>query len=162
MFADDKLLKSAGMRAAEFPVRDFKVETDLPSGNKTVKIVFPWSVSPKIKNFELSGSTYVRPVAKKHKMIIYGDSITQGYDCTRPSASYASRITDFLCADAVNKARTIGIRKTTKISKEIVRAFSKRFRQGSIERKLLFLPRYGARTLKITDRSALFPRHASS
>ena len=99
MFADDKLLKSAGMRDAEFPVRDFKVEAELPSGNKTVRIVFPWSVSPKIKNFELSWSTYVRPVAKKHKMIIYGDSITQGYDCTHPSASYASRITDFLCAD---------------------------------------------------------------
>lgn len=104
VFADDKLLKSAGIKDAEFPVRDFKVETDLPSGNKTVRIVFPWSVSPKIKNFELSGSTYVRPVAKKHKMIIYGDSITQGYDCTHPSMSYASRITDFLCADAVNKA----------------------------------------------------------
>lgn len=104
VFSDNKLLKSAGMRDAEFPVRDFKIETELPSGNKTVKIVFPWSVSPKIKKFGFSGSTYAKPVTKKHKMIIYGDSITQGYDCTHPSASYASRMADFLCADAVNKA----------------------------------------------------------
>jgi lysophospholipase L1-like esterase len=36
-------------------------------------------------------------------MIIYGDSITHGYDATSPELSYASCLADALCVDAKNK-----------------------------------------------------------
>jgi lysophospholipase L1-like esterase len=45
----------------------------------------------------------VEPVKRPVSMISFGDSITHGYDCSNPSFSYASRLADAFCAEAVNK-----------------------------------------------------------
>ena len=37
------------------------------------------------------------------KLLLFGDSITQGYDSADPARSYASRLTDALCAEGINK-----------------------------------------------------------
>ena len=75
----------------------------LGSGKKKVCIYFPWSVSSEIISVELDNGATVAPVTYKRKILIFGDSITQGYDATFPSESYASMLTDALDAKSCNK-----------------------------------------------------------
>ncbi len=56
-----------------------------------------------IKEIELDDNATVIPVTKHKKIIMYGDSITQGYDAESTSLSYASRLTDLLNAEVINK-----------------------------------------------------------
>lgn len=76
---------------------------DLGDGEKLVCIYFPWSVDSRLLSLELDDGATVEPVAYAKKMIVFGDSITHGYDATNPSLSYASLIIDHFDADARNK-----------------------------------------------------------
>ncbi len=76
----------------------------LGEGTKTVRIYFPWSFASELCELSLDDGATVQPVEKKRKMIIFGDSITHGYDAIVASNSYASKLADYLCADARNKA----------------------------------------------------------
>ncbi|MBE6957894.1 MAG: SGNH/GDSL hydrolase family protein [Ruminococcaceae bacterium] len=75
----------------------------LGEGMKRVRIVFPWNKCSRITRLELDDGSLVIPVPKKRKMLIFGDSITQGYTCWLPENSYANRIARYLDADAINK-----------------------------------------------------------
>lgn len=76
---------------------------DLGEGEKTVKIYFPWSVCSKILSMELDDGCSLAPVSHARTMLMFGDSITHGYDAADPSHSYASRVADAMDAFAVNK-----------------------------------------------------------
>ena len=88
----------------DFPSDDFSSEFNLGDGEKTVRVVFPWSIAPTVKSVELDGASYVEPVKKQKKMIMYGDSITQGYDAESPSRQYSVALAYALDAEAYNKA----------------------------------------------------------
>ena len=75
----------------------------LPEGDKQIKIYFPWSVSSKITELSLDTGASLTPIKKEKKMIMFGDSITHGYDASYPERSYASRLADAIGAEAVNK-----------------------------------------------------------
>jgi hypothetical protein len=75
----------------------------LGKGIKRVRIVFPWNECSRISSLELDDGAKVIPVVKKRKMLIFGDSITQGYTTWLPENSYASRVARWLDADAINK-----------------------------------------------------------
>ena len=104
VFVDDE-------RIGELPVSLELDQKDVPysgafalgKGTKRVKIVFPWSMSSRIASLSLDDGATVTPVAKDRRMIIFGDSITQGYDASKPEKSYASILADALNANAVNK-----------------------------------------------------------
>lgn len=73
------------------------VHFTLPSGKKRVAIYFPCESVLKIKNFTIDGS-YKSVKSKKTKLLIIGDSITQGAGPEIASASYVnilSREADF-------------------------------------------------------------------
>ena len=76
----------------------------LGEGVKKVRIQLPWSVAASLTSLELDDGAIAVPVHKKRKMLIFGDSITQGYDASRPEYAYAVRLADFLSARAVNKS----------------------------------------------------------
>lgn len=77
---------------------------ELGEGTKRVKIVFPWSAGSEIRSLELSdGATFV-PLKKEKRVLIYGDSITHGYDAALPENSYAYQLAEYLDADCINKA----------------------------------------------------------
>lgn len=82
----------------------FSDSFDLGLGEKQVCVYLPWSVASKILSLELDDGATLTPVKKSRKMLIYGDSITQGYDALRPPRAYAARLTDALDAEAFNKA----------------------------------------------------------
>lgn len=90
--------------SAQFPHGIFINKTKLGSGDKVIRIVFPWSVVTKLIEFEIYNATYIEPVKKDKKLVIYGDSITQGYDALYSCNSYATRLGEQLNAEIYNKA----------------------------------------------------------
>ncbi len=76
----------------------------LGDGEKTVEVYFPWSVQPSVEFVELDDGASVTPVRRKHTLLAFGDSITQGYHSLYPSNSYLCRLARALDADEFNKA----------------------------------------------------------
>ena len=76
----------------------------LGTGEKLIEVYFPWSVCPFVKAVELDEGSYVEPVKRKKTLLIYGDSITQGYDSIDLSGHYTAKLAKLLDADIVNKA----------------------------------------------------------
>ena len=75
----------------------------LGEGTKTVCVYFPWSAISALRYIELENGSTLAPVTKQYKMLMYGDSITQGYDAALTSQSYANRLTDLLNAESINR-----------------------------------------------------------
>ena len=82
---------------------DFSIEAQLDKGTKNVTIYFPWTIQATVSDLMLDEGAIAAPIKRPYKMISFGDSITHGYDSRNPSFSYASRISDALMADAINK-----------------------------------------------------------
>lgn len=72
-------------------------------GRKKVCIYFPWSVRSELISLDLDNGASVEPVTHARKILMFGDSITHGYDTLNPSLSYSSRLTDALDAEGCNK-----------------------------------------------------------
>lgn len=87
----------------EYPLGEIEKTFTLPWGFKRLSIYFPWSVQGKIKAISLDNGALIRPVNKKRNLLMYGDSITQGYDAKHPMCSYASKLTDIIYANGINK-----------------------------------------------------------
>ncbi len=88
----------------KYPEGTFCGEFKLGDGEKLVRIVLPHSIFATIEEMELSGASYITPVKRKKTIVMYGDSITQGYDALHPSNTYAMRIADYFEAELINKA----------------------------------------------------------
>lgn len=87
----------------ELSIDSFSKEVDLGNGGKEVCIYFPWSAFPLLEDVCLDDGAIVEPIKPKKKLLMFGDSITQGYDALRPSMRYASRLSDKLGAEELNK-----------------------------------------------------------
>lgn len=85
------------------PLGEFQKNFILPQGKKEIRIYLPWSVCGVIKEVCLDDGALVESVKPKHKMLCYGDSITQGYDAFNPSNKYTSMLADYLDAEEFNK-----------------------------------------------------------
>ena len=75
----------------------------LGEGEKTVSIYFPFGA--KVTDFKLGlaeGASFA-PVKPKKRLLVYGDSITQGYDARYPSRRYGARLANALEAEEINK-----------------------------------------------------------
>ena len=70
---------------------------------KKVTVYLPWSAQAVIGSVELDDGSYFESCERPYKMICFGDSITQGYTAYNPSFTYATRLSDMLRADYVNK-----------------------------------------------------------
>lgn len=75
----------------------------LGSGEKQVQIHFPWSQNLGILRLQLNGAAFARPVEKQRRLLIYGDSITQGSTCLYPSRTYTALLGTWLNARTCNK-----------------------------------------------------------
>ena len=82
----------------------FAKEFALKSGMKRVRVAFPWSAASSIVSVTLDDDAKIVPVTKDCKMLIYGDSITQGYSAREPEHAYAVQLATFMNAEARNKA----------------------------------------------------------
>ena len=83
---------------------NFEKTFSLTEGVSEVTVYFPWSVSVDGFELELDDEATVTPLSPSKKLLMYGDSITQGYDAIRPSNRYAALLADRLGAEEINKA----------------------------------------------------------
>ena len=89
--------------SVKYPVGEFEGDYPLGSGMKRVRIVFPFTVCPHIREISLGNAAVFTPVIREKKILMYGDSITQGYDAILPSQTYAMRLGELLGAQILNK-----------------------------------------------------------
>ena len=82
---------------------DHRKTFNLGEGSKTVSVYMPWSVICRIRSVELDDGAKITPVPRKKKLLVFGDSITEGFDSLHPSRCYAARIADWLDAECFNK-----------------------------------------------------------
>lgn len=76
----------------------------LGKGNKKVCVYLPWSAKVCLQDLKLDSGAKVLPIKRAKKMLVFGDSITHGYDCARPSNHYIERLAKELNAEVFNKA----------------------------------------------------------
>jgi lysophospholipase L1-like esterase len=101
-FKEDEL--SEDYTTCEFTLGKFKKDFYLSEKTKEIAVYFPWSVFTQNLEIELDDGAFIEPIKPKKKMLIYGDSITQGYDALRPHKRYAARLAEALGAEEINKA----------------------------------------------------------
>ncbi len=77
---------------------------DLGVGEKTVCIHLPWSVTAVLSEMSLDDGASIEPIVASKKLLVFGDSITQGYDALHPSSRYIAQLADFLGMEEINKA----------------------------------------------------------
>ncbi len=90
--------------SADLPVGEFEKEFDLGEGEKEVCVHFPFGMKSTIKEVRVDDGASIEPCKPTRKLLVYGDSISQGYDALRPSNRYTARIADALGAEEINKA----------------------------------------------------------
>ena len=106
IFVDGKMIGQLGASHEEYSAMDnsqISGKFYLGEGEKKVCVYFPWSFSSQIAEISLDDGAKLEPVEKKYRMIMFGDSITHGYDAYSTVNSYATRLADMLNANAVNK-----------------------------------------------------------
>ena len=111
IFANDSLIGVLGNVSTDeknifqnFELGEFEGKYILGSGEKTVRIVYPWSVKTDVVDLSIEHASFVSPVKRNKRMIAYGDSITHGYDALHPSNAYAVKLAHALDAELLNKA----------------------------------------------------------
>lgn len=73
-------------------------------GDSRVQVFFPNLSSVSVVSVELDDGAEIIPTVPKKKILMYGDSITHGYDAVNVSLSYANRVARRLDAEVVNTA----------------------------------------------------------
>lgn len=97
-------VKNGQYPAGKYPLGVYSGSFPLGEGVKKVTVQLPWSIPCAVKRLVLADATYIKPLPREKKVLLYGDSITQGYDALCPSQSYAVRLCDWLGAEGFNKA----------------------------------------------------------
>ena len=103
VFADNKLV-GAITEEPDRHLGEFSGSFSLGEGEKTVTVHLPWSVGAKIDCLCLEDGAFMEPVRPAKTLLIYGDSITQGYDAKNTSMRYATKLAEFLQAEEHNRA----------------------------------------------------------
>lgn len=100
-FFDVKLPKN--YTTLQLPLGEFSKLFLLGEGTKEVCIYLPWSVDVEIIEISLEDKSFIKPIKPPKKMLIFGDSITQGCDALHPSKCYTARIAESFDAEEINK-----------------------------------------------------------
>ena len=86
-----------------FPLGEMSKTFSLPDGEKEIDLYFPWSVKVDLISLELDDGAEIIPIRPKKKMLLWGDSITQGYDCIRSYGLYTTILAEALGAEGFNR-----------------------------------------------------------
>ena len=103
IFVDGKKFDELSGDIADNENVQFDKSFKLGLGMKKVRIQFPWSVASSLIFLGLDDEATVLPVTKNYKILMFGDSITQGYDASAPENAYAIQIAERFDAEARNK-----------------------------------------------------------
>ena len=87
------------VRRAEFEEGTFSYEPTAPG---RLTIYLPNLHVTSLRNVEIEGA--FRPVARRRKLFIAGDSITMGFDAEHPERCFSNRLTEAMFASPLNQA----------------------------------------------------------
>ncbi len=87
-----------------FPLGEFARDFDLGEGEKLVTVHLPWSICLTLRMLSLDDGAAFIPERPAKRLLVYGDSITHGYDATRPHLRQIARICDAFGLEEYNKA----------------------------------------------------------
>ena len=113
VFVNDKLIDCIDNFLQKFPknyieqdlkLGEFGKRFNLSGGVKKVEIYLPFSVIVDFEEISIDDGTFIEPVKKKYKGLLFGDSITQGYDNAHVSNHYSVAVSQLLDVDFINKA----------------------------------------------------------
>ncbi|MBQ3492567.1 MAG: SGNH/GDSL hydrolase family protein [Clostridia bacterium] len=113
VFVNDKLIGCIDNFLQEFSdnyieqnlkLGEFEKRFNLGEGTKKVEIYLPFSVIVDFEEISLDDGAFFEPINRKHKGLLFGDSITQGYDNAHVSNHYSVAVSRLLDVDFVNKA----------------------------------------------------------
>ena len=93
-----------GYAGIELDAGEYEKSFELGEGEKTVCIHLPWTAMVQIKQMCIDDKAFAEAIKPEKKLLVYGDSITQGFDALRPSNRYIAKIADKLGAEEYNKA----------------------------------------------------------
>lgn len=88
----------------EFAFGEYEKTFSLGEGVKQVCVHLPWSVATLLAPIIVDDGAFVRAVKPAKKMLVFGDSITHGYDALRPSNRYAAKLAEKMDAEEYCKA----------------------------------------------------------
>ncbi len=77
---------------------------ELPQGEKNVTLYLPCLTGVEILEVNLQDATICEAVDHKEKILVMGDSITQGYSAHFPSMTYVAQTAAYRNADYINQA----------------------------------------------------------
>lgn len=80
-----------------------KVTYDLGAGQKYISIHFPRVAGVYLHTLSLQDGAMLQPVKPQKKALVFGDSITQGFDCLLPTNHYVHALCTALGAEEYNK-----------------------------------------------------------
>ena len=81
----------------------FEKTFSLGSGTKDIDLFFPWSVTPVLEALSLEDGSSLTPNIPSKKLLVYGDSISHGYNTLYSSKHYVSQLALALGAQVFNK-----------------------------------------------------------
>ena len=67
---------------------------DLGEGKKKIDLFFPWAVYVTLREIALQDGASFTPCRPEKKLLVFGDSITQGYDVRRSSLAWATAFSE--------------------------------------------------------------------
>lgn len=76
----------------------------LPQGEKTITLYLPCLTGVEILETDLENATVLEPIEYTEKILVMGDSITQGYSAHFPSMTYVAQMAAYRNADYLNQA----------------------------------------------------------
>ena len=76
----------------------------LPHGEKQVSLYLPCLTGVEILEVKMENATVLEPIEYAEKILVMGDSITQGYSAHFPSMTYVAQTAAHLNADYINQA----------------------------------------------------------
>lgn len=80
-----------------------QVKYDLGAGQKQITIHFPRLTGVYLHALSLENGAYLQPVKPAKKVLVYGDSITQGFDTLHPTVHHVHALCQALDAEEFNK-----------------------------------------------------------
>lgn len=105
VFADGKRLgELSGYIPEDRPWVDAQKNFSLDDGVKRIRIVLPWNIRTMLRALQLEDGAQFQPVAHQGRLLVYGDSITQGYTMWLPENGHISRLCQKLGLESVNRA----------------------------------------------------------
>lgn len=101
-FSDKDLTGNFAEKA--YPSKREDVTFDLGDGEKTVSVWFPRLIGVVLHSVELDDGAAVVPVKPPRKVLVFGDSITQGFDCLWATSHYLYPLCRELDGEEFNRA----------------------------------------------------------